>query len=144
MNENNKYLGAQIFEYMDLNEDMGSALGFIQELFDVTDILDDLTEGLQTALGQVMDIFNGLVVTPISNAIQGVKDWFNNLLGFRSETAQDLQDVVEQTADIETRVIQIQEIFDVVSTRSLADGLDPTGESTFRYEQLQISEYSAS
>ena len=138
MNENNKYLGAQIFEYMDLNEDMGSALGFIQELFDVTDILDDLTEGLQTALGQVMDIFNGLVVTPISNAIQGVKDWFNNLLGFRSETAQDLQDVVEQTADIETRVIQIQEIFDVVSTRSLADGLDPTGESTFRYEQLQI------
>ena len=49
----------------------------------------------------------------------------------------DLNEVVESTTDIENRVTQIQQIFDVISSRSLADGLDPTGESTFRYEQLQ-------
>lgn len=44
---------------------------------------------LSSAVQQVLDIFNGLVVTPINSAIQGVKDWFNgitaNIFGFTSD-----------------------------------------------------------
>ena len=120
MNENNKYLGAQIFEYMDLNEDMGSALGFIQELFDITDILDSLTEALNTALGQVIDIFNGLIVTPINNAVQGVKDWFAGLLGWRSDIEEEiatnseaivrLEDIAAATTSTPAYVADIQDM----------------------------------
>ncbi|MDF3280498.1 hypothetical protein [Gordonia sp. N1V] len=42
--------------------------------------------GLQTMLQQIADILNGLVVTPINSAVQGVKDWFAGLVGWRSTT----------------------------------------------------------
>lgn len=100
-------------------------------------ILGDLLEALDTAFGQVLDLFQGLVITPINSAIGAVKDWFTNLLGFRQTTTQEIADTQVAVTDVETRVVKIQEIFDVTSSRSLADGLDPTGESTFRYEKLE-------
>lgn len=36
---------------------------------------------LSTAVNQIMDIFNGLVVTPINSVIQGVLDWWNGITG---------------------------------------------------------------
>lgn len=40
----------------------------------------------QTMLQQIADILNGLIVTPINTAVQGVKDWFAGLLGWRTDT----------------------------------------------------------
>lgn len=36
---------------------------------------------LETSVTQVLDIFNGLVVTPITGAVQGVLDWWNSITG---------------------------------------------------------------
>ncbi|AOE43727.1 minor tail protein [Gordonia phage Bantam] len=41
---------------------------------------------LQRVVNQVMDILNGLIVTPINNAVAGIKDWFAGLLGWRNNT----------------------------------------------------------
>lgn len=61
----------------------------------------------------------------------------NALAAWMKNTNVTAVDAKATAIDVEERVVKIQEIFDVTSTRSLADGLDPTGESTFRYEQLQ-------
>ena len=45
---------------------------------------------VQRMVQQIADILNGLVVTPINNAIQGVKDWFANLLGWQSTTTSNV------------------------------------------------------
>lgn len=39
-----------------------------------------------TVINQLGDVFNGLVVTPINNAVAQVIDWFNGLLGYQSDT----------------------------------------------------------
>ncbi|MHA4848574.1 hypothetical protein L1080_003385 [Rhodococcus sp. MSC1_016] len=62
-------------------------------LNDVGTWVNDLTSGLGTVqqmVNQIADIINGLVVTPINNAVQGVKDWFADLLGFRSTTTTNV------------------------------------------------------
>ena len=45
---------------------------------------------VQRMVQQIADILNGLVVTPINSAIQGVKDWFANLLGWQSTTTSNV------------------------------------------------------
>lgn len=70
--------------------------GWIGGLLDTA--LEWIEDGLETAeriLSQIIDIFNGIVVTPINNLIQGVKDWFAGLMGWRDKT----DDSVEQTAN---------------------------------------------
>jgi hypothetical protein len=55
-------------------------------LDDVGTWVNNLTSGLgdvQLMANQIADILRGLVVTPINAAIAGVKDWFNDLVGFR-------------------------------------------------------------
>ncbi|MFF3066552.1 hypothetical protein ACFVQ3_18585 [Oerskovia sp. NPDC057915] len=54
--------------------------GWIEGLFDAA--LDFVEEGLETLeriVGQIIDIFNNVVVTPINNLIQGIKDWWNGI-----------------------------------------------------------------
>lgn len=58
------------------------------------DGIDSLIGGIQTTLNQIGDIFNNLVVTPINNVVSNVKNWFLNLLGFRSDTSTSL-DIVD-------------------------------------------------
>lgn len=48
---------------------------------------DSIIKFLQQLINQIMDIFNNLVVVPINAAIQGIKDWWDNLWGFRKQTA---------------------------------------------------------
>ena len=45
---------------------------------------------IQSMVNQISDIFNGLIVTPINAAIQGVKDWFADLVGWRSTTTTNV------------------------------------------------------
>lgn len=54
--------------------------GWIEGLFDAA--LDFVEEGLETLeriVGQILDIFNNVVVTPINNLVQGIKDWWNGI-----------------------------------------------------------------
>lgn len=51
---------------------------------DILSIGQQLVTDVQATVNQITDIFNGLVVTPINNAVQGVKDWFANLVGWKS------------------------------------------------------------
>lgn len=54
--------------------------GWIEGLFDAA--LDFVEEGLETLeriVGQIIEIFNNVVVTPINSAIQKIKDWWNGL-----------------------------------------------------------------
>lgn len=57
---------------------------------DVTGEVGNFLYDLWQGFGQVMDILAGAIVTPINAAIQGVKDWFAGLLGFRA-TTEDTQ-----------------------------------------------------
>lgn len=36
---------------------------------------------MQTIINQILDILNGLVVTPINSAVSGIRDWWNELTG---------------------------------------------------------------
>lgn len=51
---------------------------------------------LQSAFGQIMDIVNGLIVTPINGAVAGFKDWFTGLMGV---TIPDLGSAVDGVVD---------------------------------------------
>ncbi|NKS98767.1 hypothetical protein GS498_20280, partial [Rhodococcus hoagii] len=48
----------------------------------------DFLHNVDRMLGQLIDVFNGLVVTPINDAIAGVIDCFAGLLGFRKNTSE--------------------------------------------------------
>ncbi|QGH79702.1 minor tail protein [Gordonia phage Anon] len=74
----------------------------------VSKIMSNLVDGagkvldlLNRAVNQVIDIFRGLVITPINEAVQGVKDWFTGLLTWR-------QDVVTRLDIVETALEQIE------------------------------------
>lgn len=66
----------------------------------VSKIMGSLVDGpnvviklLQSAINQIIDIFNGLVVTPINTAVQGVADWFRDLVGWQDSTESNQQDL---------------------------------------------------
>lgn len=43
------------------------------------EFVEDGLETLERIVGQIIDIFNNVVVTPINNLIQGIKDWWNGI-----------------------------------------------------------------
>ena len=55
---------------------------------------------VQRMVQQIADIFNGFIVTPINAAIQGVKDWFSNLLGWQSTTTTNVSAVEAKSQGI--------------------------------------------
>lgn len=63
---------------------VGGAVGKIMSA--LVDGAGVVIKALQATINQIIDIFNGLVVTPINNAVQGVLNWFRGLLGWQSET----------------------------------------------------------
>lgn len=48
--------------------------------------LKDALANFSTVINQLGDVFDGLVVTPVNNAVSQVIDWFNGLLGYQSDT----------------------------------------------------------
>lgn len=50
---------------------------------------------LETSIRQVLDIFNGLVVTPISSAVQGVMDWWNLITGQTATNASNNASIID-------------------------------------------------
>lgn len=57
----------------------------------------------QTMLQQIADILNGLIVTPINSAVQGVKDWFAGLVGWQSTTTSNVADATSSASAANTK-----------------------------------------
>lgn len=71
--------------------------GWIEGLFDAAlEFVEDGLETLERIVGQIIDIFNNLVITPINSAIQKIKDWWNGLIGWRTDTDTAIVDVSDQ------------------------------------------------
>ena len=49
-------------------------------------LIRSLVGGVQTAVNQIGDIVNGLIVTPINNAVINFRNWWNNLVGWQGTT----------------------------------------------------------
>lgn len=62
----------------------------------------------QTMLQQIADILNGLIVTPINTAVQGVKDWFAGLLGWRTDTDTAVIGTKTAIADCQDRITALE------------------------------------
>lgn len=65
---------------------IGMIVDMIDNLFGIDlsaffDVVDGILAPVNAVINQVIDIFNGLVVTPINSAIAGVMDWFNGIVG---------------------------------------------------------------
>lgn len=101
------------------------------DLNDLGSWINGQFDNVQQVVNQIIEIFNGLVVTPINSAIQGVKEWFNGLVGFR----ETVVDVVEEA---QTQVVHVQQMLDVRSNRGLNEGPDPTAESSFSLEVMTM------
>lgn len=102
---------------------------------------DDLIGGLQTTLNQIGDIFNGLVVTPVNNAVAGIKDWFLGFIGFKSETSAGISDAnanANTAIDIVTTVQQQVTAFDVKTNRPSGATITPLGYASFYRDHLQM------
>lgn len=70
--------------------------GWVQGTFDtvsgavtwiMTNLGGSIVAGIQRILNQILEIFNGLVVTPINAALQGLKDWWATVTGQAGESA---------------------------------------------------------
>lgn len=70
---------------------------------------------LERMLGQLIDIFNGVVVTPINNAIAGVVEWFAGLLGFRKNTSEKVTAVENDVNNQGTIVQGVQRDVETIS-----------------------------
>ncbi|WP_431231538.1 hypothetical protein ACQ856_18420 [Mycolicibacterium psychrotolerans] len=57
-----------------------------QAMTSLVGIVQDAIDGAIAALNQIGDIVNGLIVTPINDAVAHFADWFRGLLGFRHDT----------------------------------------------------------
>jgi hypothetical protein len=72
----------------------GAVLGTIGQ--DLVDGLEGALSWLNSATNQIIDIFNGLVVTPISTGIANVKDWFDSIGEQFTAVVDDAQDFVDK------------------------------------------------
>lgn len=68
----------------------------------------DFLHNVDRMLGQLIDVFNGVVVTPINNAIAGVIDWFAGLLGFRKNTSEKVTTIENDVSNQGTIVRGVQ------------------------------------
>lgn len=64
----------------------------------------------QTMLQQIADILNGLIVTPINSAVQGVKDWFASLVGWQSSTSSLLSSTTARLDDVEEAITRLEDV----------------------------------
>lgn len=73
-------------------------------IFEGTVGAESLPEKLQKVINQITDILNGLIVTPINEAVQGVKDWFDALLNFRTGTAWNTVNSAKAIAELQVKM----------------------------------------
>lgn len=120
-------------------------------------IMVDPLGTLISAFNQIIDIFSGLVVTPINSGVQQVKDWFNNLgnefaglfnnlwSGLHlttgtDKTSADVGNAAANTAGQAQSAVQMGELNSAVlairNNKSIMSGIDETEESNFLLTDL--------
>ena len=106
-------------------DDLGTWINQLKTLLSGGTVSNPLPTLVDMALGtvqrmvqQIADILNGLVVTPINSAIQGVKDWFANLLGWQSTTTSNVSAASVAAASVKDTITSGQ-----VVSQGLIDGL---------------------
>lgn len=104
-----KSLAQQIIDTL-----LGNIAGILPDL---EQWVTDSIENFQQMVNQIADIFNGLIVTPINAAVQGVKDWFSDLLPSQlvtatnnavSSVATDFGAVAANLIDVAATILGIQ------------------------------------
>lgn len=72
-------------DFLDIGTAVETIINSLQEnpvfmaLADFEEFFSGAFSTVETIVNQIMDIFQGLLVTPINDAVQGVKDWWENL-----------------------------------------------------------------
>ncbi len=100
--------------------------GWIEGLFDAA--LDFVEEGLETLeriVGQILDIFNNVVVTPINNLVQGIKDWWNGIWepgkGGAVEQAQNQAITATDEAAVAAALASANEAANIANSTAIAE-----------------------
>ena len=100
--------------------------GWIEGLFDAA--LDFVEEGLETLeriVGQILDIFNNVVVTPINNLVQGIKDWWNGIWqpgkGGAVEKAQNQAITATDEAAVAAALAAANETANIANSTAIAE-----------------------
>ena len=100
--------------------------GWIEGLFDAA--LDFVEEGLETLeriVGQILDIFNNVVVTPINNLVQGIKDWWNGIWqpgkGGAVEKAQNQAITATDEAAVAAALASANEAANIANSTAIAE-----------------------
>ena len=100
---------------------------------------------VQRMVQQITDIFNGFVITPINAAVQGVKDWFANLLGWQSTTTSNVSAAQQSTLNLSTQVTYVQQVIAVQSGMGVWEtGPDRTGSVSFPFALLNLHSHTTS
>ncbi|MDZ7933093.1 MAG: hypothetical protein U5N21_24930 [Rhodococcus sp. (in: high G+C Gram-positive bacteria)] len=100
--------------------------GWIEGLFDAA--LEFVEEGLETLeriVGQILDIFNNVVVTPINNLVQGIKDWWNGIWepgkGGAVEQAQNQAITATDEAAVAAALAAANETANIANSTAIAE-----------------------
>lgn len=125
--------------------------------------LSNLLSFFETVQNQINDVLAGNAVTPINEAVQGVKDWWTNIVTGQSDTNNNIQDFINKTfgglarnfgvtgksaADVANAAavgatvadtgLQLAEWTNAVQSlrnnKSLMEGVDETEEANFRLD----------
>lgn len=100
--------------------------GWIEGLFDAAlDFVEDGLETLERVVGQILDIFNNVVVTPINNLVQGIKDWWNGIWqpgkGGAVEKAQNQAITATDEAAVAAALAAANEAANIANSTAIAE-----------------------
>lgn len=70
----------------------------------VPELVEDGIATLQQIVNQIVDVFNGLVVTPINEGIALLVDWFAGLVGFRTGTNWNTVNSAKAIAELQVKM----------------------------------------
>lgn len=91
---------------------------------------------LGSTLTQIGQIFNQEVVTPINDTVQGIKDWFADLVGWKSVKADDIT-TADSTANY-AQTIAESTVLNLLSNKPLSVSLDPTATPVFEWQVMSV------
>ncbi|MCZ4557995.1 hypothetical protein O4215_20750 [Rhodococcus maanshanensis] len=141
---------------VDLAHLLSQKLGNIPVIGDLVEVITGIEDGdlndlgswannLKVTIDQIGEIFQGLVVTPINNAVQRVKDWFLGLLGWKASTSTSVTTINNNVtnqgrtiAGVETGLSEVErglitksEIGDVPNNIGMWQTMNPLEDPTF-------------
>lgn len=71
------------------------------DLYGLWEGVESLVDGVRSVLNQLLDIINGLIVTPINAAVAAVQDFFAGLFGFQEDVPLQISDLQNRAQILE-------------------------------------------